>query len=149
MRRMCIFAVCAMAVMLAGCGGSSNNGINGNWTATLTNLDGSVAFTLTATLTQSNGTLNITNLSFGASSSCFALGTTATGAFTASGTTNNVTSGTFQMTIQSGTANSNGTNQLTLQGILSNNTITGTWTLTGTGSGCTGSGNLTMSNSGQ
>lgn len=144
MRRVCISAVCAAVITLAGCG--SSNAINGNWTASLTNPDGSPAFTFTATLAQSStGALTASNLSFSTSSSCFAQGTTATGTFTATGNATNVASGTFEMTIQSGTANANGSNQLTLQGTLSSNTITGTWTSTGTGSGCTGSGNFSMS----
>ena len=145
MRQVCISLVCAMALLLAACG-SSGSAINGNWTAALSNPDGSTAFTFTATLSESgNGTLNVTNLSFSNSSSCFAAGTTASGTFTATGNTNNVSSGTFQMTVQSGTANANGSNQVALQGTLSSNTITGTWALKGTGSGCTGSGSFTMS----
>jgi|SRR5580698_463571 hypothetical protein len=138
-----IFALFAVS----GCGSSSSNSsINGNWSATLTSADGTQALAFTATLASSGGVVTVSNLSFSTSSSCFALGTTATGAFTATGTSGGVTTGTFQMTIQSGTGNTNGTNQLTLQGTLNNNAITGNWTLTGTGAGCTGSGTFTMTN---
>ncbi|HLW88452.1 MAG TPA: hypothetical protein VKR57_08145 [Terriglobales bacterium] len=130
---------------LSGCGSSSNSSINGNWTATLTSANGTQALAFTVSLAESGSALNVTNLTFTTSSSCFALGTTATGAFTATGTSGGVTTGTFQLTIQSGTGNTNGANQLTLQGTLTNNTITGNWTLTGTGAGCSGSGTFTMS----
>jgi hypothetical protein len=133
-----------MAAALSACGNSSSSSaINGNWTATLT---GSQNISFTATLTASNGAVSITNLSFTTSQSCFDAGATATGTFALAGTTNGVTTGTFQMTIQSSSSNSNGTNALTLQGTLTNNSITGNWTLTGTGAGCTGSGTFTMAN---
>lgn len=142
MRKLGIAAIFFIALALVGCGSSSNNNaINGSWTATLT---GSEDLSFTATLTQSGGAVSVTNLSFTTSQSCFSDGATATGAFTLAGTTGGVTTGTFQMTVQSGTSNTNGTNQLTLAGNLSNNTITGNWTLTGTGAGCVGSGSFTM-----
>jgi len=133
-----------LVLALSGCGGGSSSTINGNWSATLTNQDGSPALSFTVTLAQSGSTLNVTNLTFTTSSSCFALGTTATGAFTATGTSGGVTTGTFQLTVQSGSGNTNGANQLTLEGTLTNNSITGNWTLTGTGAGCSGSGAFTM-----
>ncbi|MFZ0287430.1 MAG: hypothetical protein WAL32_19545 [Terriglobales bacterium] len=144
MKHLGIAVILFLFVALAGCGNSSSNSINGNWTATLNSENGTQALVFTATLMESGSSLNVTNLSFSTSSSCFALGTTATGAFTATGTSGGVTTGTFQLTVQSGTGNSNGTNQLTLEGTLDNNSITGNWTLTGTGAGCTGSGTFTM-----
>ena len=141
--------VLGIALVLAGCGSNSNssNIINGNWTAALLNSssDGSPIFNFTATFTQSSGSdVTITNLNFTTSSPCFVSGTTATGGFTLSGNLNGVTSGGFQMNIQSTGSSSN---LLTLQGTVSNNTISGTWSLSGTTSGCSGSGQFTMNKS--
>ena len=140
--------VMGIALVLAGCGTTSNsNVINGNWTAALLNSSsgGSPIFNFTTTLTQSSGSsVSVTNLNFTTSSPCFASGSTATGGFTLSGNLNGVTSGGFQMNIQS-TGSSN--NLLTLIGTVSNNTISGNWTLSGTTSGCSGSGQFTMNKS--
>ena len=141
--------VLGIALVLAGCGSNSNNSniINGNWTAALLNSSsgGSPIFNFTATFTQSSGSdVSITNLNFTTSSPCFASGSTATGGFTLSGNLNGVTSGGFQMNIQSSGSSSN---LLTLQGTVSNNTISGTWSLSGTTSGCSGSGQFTMNKS--
>jgi hypothetical protein len=145
MKHFGIALILSAALVLSGCGSSStNNSINGNWTATLTNPDGSTALAFTLTLAQSGTTLSVTNLSFTTSSSCFALGTTATGAFTVTGTSGGVTTGNFQLTVQSGSSNTNGTNELTMVGTLTGGSITGNWTLTGTGAGCSGSGSFTM-----
>lgn len=136
-----------IALVLAGCGSNSHNGnINGNWTASLMQSSSNTpVFNFTTTFTEvSNGGLSVTNLTFTTNSPCFASGTTATGGFTLSGNQNGVTSGGFQMNIQSTGGLSN---VLTLQGTVQNNTITGTWTLTGTTAGCTGSGNFTMNRS--
>jgi hypothetical protein len=92
----------------------------------------------------SGGGLSITNLNFTTATPCFVAGSTATGGFTLSGNTNGVTSGGFQMTIQSA---GSATNVMTLQGTVSNNTISGTWTLSGTTSGCSGAGTFTMNRS--
>ena len=102
-------------------------------------------FNFTVTLTQSGGNgVSITNLNFTTASPCFASGSTATGGFTLSGNQNGVTSGGFQMSVQStGSVN----NVLTLQGTVSNNVISGTWSLSGTTSGCSGNGTFTMSKS--
>jgi hypothetical protein len=140
--------VLGIALTLAGCANNSNDGmINGNWTAALldSSSGGSPVFNFTATFTQSRGSgMTITNLNFTTSSPCFASGSTATGGFTLSGNQNGVTSGGFQMNIQS-TGSTN--NLLTLQGTVSNNVISGTWALSGTTSGCSGSGAFTMSKS--
>ena len=137
--------VLGIALVLAGCGSNSTSGvINGNWTAALMNSSsgGSPIFNFTTTLTQSSGSsVSVTTLNFTTSSPCFASGSAATGGFTLSGNLNGVTSGGFQMNIQS-TGSSN--NLLTLQGTVSNNTISGTWSLSGTTSGCSGSGQFTM-----
>ncbi len=135
-----------MTLVLGACGGSnssSNSGnVNGNWTATLTNPDGSPAFSFTTSLSQvaSGSSVTVTNLNFSSSSPCFVSGTTATGSFSLSGNFNGNVTGSYGMTLTSGTPVGN---QLVLQGAVTNNTITGTWTLTG-GTGCTGSGNFTM-----
>jgi hypothetical protein len=144
MKRLGIVIMLFMVMAWSGCGGSSSGSINGNWTATLTSSDGTQALAFTATLAQNGSALTVTNLSFTTSSSCFALGTTATGAFTATGTSGGVATGTFQLTISSGSGNTNGSNTLTLEGTLNNNSITGNWTLVGTGAGCSGSGTFTM-----
>ncbi len=136
------------ALVLAGCGGAASQSsvINGNWTAALTSsASGTPVFSFTTTLTDmGNGGVSVTNLTFTTATPCFSSSTSATGGFTLSGTTNGVTSGGFQMTVQSGPAGTPGNNILTLQGTLSNNTVTGTWTLTGIAGGCTGSGTFTM-----
>jgi outer membrane lipopolysaccharide assembly protein LptE/RlpB len=136
-----------IVLALAGCGSNSHNGsINGNWTAVLMSSNSSnPAFKFTTTLTQTSGTgVSVTNLTFTTSSPCFASGTTSTGGFTVSGNQNGVTSGGFQMDVQS-TGSSN--NLLTLQGTLDNNTISGNWNLTGTTAGCSGSGTFVMNRS--
>jgi len=131
----------ALSLMLSACGGgsSNSNAINGNWAATLTNADGTTAFAFTTSLSNSNGTLNITNFDLTISAPCFGTPGSESGTFQLTGTTNGVNTGTFSLTIQSGTPSGN---TLTLQGQLSGNTTTGTWTLSGPA--CTGSGNFTM-----
>ncbi len=63
------------------------------------------------------------------------------GGFSLTGNFNGNVSGTFHMTIQSGTPSGN---ILSLQGNVNNSMIAGTWTLTGVTAGCSGSGNFTM-----
>jgi hypothetical protein len=145
MKQLSIAVLLVLGLTLAACGGgssSSPNTINGNWTATLTNPDGSPAFGFTTSLSQSSGTaVTITNLSFTTSTPCFSSGGTETGTFVLSGNFNGSVSGGFQMTVQSGTPSGN---TLILQGTVMNNAVTGTWTLSGVTSGCTGSGTFTM-----
>lgn len=132
-------------MLLVACGGGNNNNVNGNWTASLTNPDGSAAFNFTISLNQNNGTnVSGTNLTFTTQSPCFTSVSQETGGFTLTGNSNGVTTGNFEMTIQSGNPSGN---VLTLTGTLSNNTITGNWTLTGVTSGCTGNGSFTMNRS--
>jgi hypothetical protein len=140
--------VLALGLVLAACGtgsGNSNN-VTGNWTATLTNPDGSPAFSFTTSLTQhSDNTVSGTNLNFTSANPCFANGATETGGFMVSGNTNGVTTGGFQLILTSNPPNALSHNVLTLNGTLMNgNTISGVWTLTGLSSGCTGSGTFTM-----
>lgn len=139
MRHLCLSLLCALGMMLTGCGGGGGpaNTLTGNWSATLTTPDGTTFLTFIVTLTQGNSSvIGVSNLNVSSVSSCFASDTTATGTLG--------TDGTLQMMLQSGSANSNGVNQVTLQGTPSNNTISGTWNLTGTGAGCTGTGPFTM-----
>jgi hypothetical protein len=146
MKQLWTIFMLGIALVMAGCGTSSSNSINGNWTAALmsSNNSSSPVFNFSLTLAQSSGSnLSITNLSFATSSPCFAGGATATGGFALSGTMNGVTSGSLQMSIQSNA----GSNQLTLQGTVNNNTVTGNWTLNGITSGCTGQGTFTMNKS--
>lgn len=148
MKQLGIALFLGLALMLAGCGSSSSNTVNGNWTATLTNPDGTAAFTFTTSLTQnSDNTLSVSNLSFATTSPCFANGATATGVITLTGTTNGLTNGGFQLILSSVSAPLS-RNVLTLNGTIQNsNTISGTWSLTGVSSGCSGSGNFTMTKS--
>ena len=141
MKRLAI--VLGLGLLMAACA-TDRTSINGTWTAILSNNDGSEAFDFTTSLVAiSNNGLNVTYLNFNNQSPCFPGTSTATGAFVVSGTFNGVSSGGFQLTVNSNT----GSNQLQLNGTLHNNSVAGTWTLTGTGSGCTGSGTFVMNKS--
>lgn len=140
---MVLVALGSVLVACGGGGGTSGN-ITGNWAATLTNPDGTVAFAFTTSLSQNNGnsTVNVTKLSFSTARPCLDSPTTESGSFTLSGDFNGNVTGAFGMTISTmfpGTQN-----VLSLQGNVNNNTISGTWNLTGVQSGCTGSGNFTL-----
>jgi len=147
MKQFGIAMVLAVGLILVACGGGSSNGLDtvtGNWTAMLTNTDGTPAFSFTTSLSQSNGTATVTgtNLNFTSSTSCFTSGGSQTGSFVLSGNFNGNITGTFQLTITSGTPPGN---TLTLQqGMVNNNTISGNWSLTGPNQGCTGSGTFTL-----
>jgi hypothetical protein len=142
MRFIGVLCVLTVGVLLSACGNSSSGNINGNWSAMLTNSDGTPAFAFTTAFTQGSGTnLNVTHFSFTTSGSCFGSETvTETGSFGFTGNFNGNVSGAFGMTIS---ATNNPSDLLTLQGTVSNGKITGTWTLTGSTS-CTGSGTFTM-----
>ena len=131
-----IILLMALALLACGLGGPSNNTLSGNYSAALVNPDGTRAFDFTATLDQSGQAVSVTKFSFTNPSSCFATGTAATAVSTVTDTTHGVTSGTYQMTFQSGPSNPNGTNTLTLQGNFVNNGVSGSWTLAGTGTEC-------------
>ena len=124
--------VSTLICIATACGGgnSSTNTVTGNWTAALSNPDGSPALAFTTSLKQNSGTSTVivNNLSFTSSSACFPGSSTATGAFVLSGDFNGQTKGSFQLTVQSGTTMSG--NLLTLQGTVNNNVVSGTWTLT-------------------
>jgi hypothetical protein len=146
MKKLGIAMVLALGFTLAACGGgsSTNSGnVTGNWTAMLTNTDGTPALSFTTSLTQGSGTATVTgtNLSFNPSTPCFTSGGTQTGSFLLSGNVNGSPTGVFQLTITSATPPGN---TLTLQGTVTNNTIAGQWKLSGVTSGCTGNGNFTI-----
>jgi len=133
-----------LAVFLAACSTSNHAAINGTWTAVLSDTNGAQVFNFTTDLTAvSNNGLSVSNLHFNSQSGCFPGTSTATGAFVVSGTFNGMSSGGFQLTVNS----SSGGNQLQMNGTLNNNTVSGTWPLTGTTSGCTGSGTFVMNKS--
>jgi hypothetical protein len=138
-----LLGVCAI---LVGCGGSNSANpatINGNWNASLTEANNQAYGSLGLSMvTNSDGTLTVTNLTITAPSPCFEGGTTATGSFGLSGNFNGNVTGTFGLVVKSvGSA----TDTLTLSGSANGNTITGTWTLNGQFPGCTsGNGSFTM-----
>jgi hypothetical protein len=145
MRQFAIALLCSVSLISGGCGSGGSNNINGNWSATLTNPNGTPAFSFTTSLHQSNNTtVTGTNLTFSTATPCFTSTSSETGGFTLTGNTSGATAGGFELTVQSATPSGN---VLTMTGTLTNNTITGTWTLTGVTSGCTGSGNFTMTKS--
>ena len=145
MKQFGIAILVAVGLILVACGGgssSTSNSVTGNWTATLTNTDGTPAFAFTTSLTQSNGTaVTGANLTFTTSTGCFSSAASQTGSFVLSGNFNGNITGAFQLTVTSATPSGN---TLTLQGTVNNNTVTGTWTLAGLIPGCTGSGNFTL-----
>ncbi len=143
MKSIGVACLLVVGMVLSACGGGSSGGnINGNWTATLTNTDGTTAFAFTTTIMQGMGNnLTITNFAFTTSGSCFeSQPVTETGSFGFTGNFNGKVSGTFGMTVS--TAGSI-QDVLTLNGTVSNGRITGTWTLTGSAA-CTGNGSFTM-----
>jgi hypothetical protein len=145
-----IILLLVLALTISGCGsntpGSPGSGnINGTWTATLTNEDGSLAYQFSATFTQSaNGGLSVTNFTFTSAGSCFASyppdGYGESGSFSLTGNSNGKIIGTFGMVIA--TPNINGP-MLTLKGTVNGSTISGTWTASSTG-GCSGNGTFTL-----
>lgn len=148
MRKSRVTILLLLALTMAGCGNNSSQSgnINGTWSATLTNTDGSTAyaFSTTFTDTSSNG-LSITNFTFTAPGPCFSPYTASqyseTGSFTLSGNLNGNVTGTFGMTITTFFPSTN--NVLTLNGAVSGGTITGTWTASGL-TGCSGNGTFTF-----
>ena len=142
MQKLAMGFVLAVGLVLIGCGSSNNSqNINGNWAATLTDANNNPSLSFNTSITQmSNGSLSITNLHFSTNSPCFVSGETATGSFTLGGNFNGNVSGTFGMSVQSG---SPGGNTLAMNGTVTGSAITGNWNLTGS-SGCTGAGHFTM-----
>lgn len=146
MRFFSLATMCVLAAMLSGCGNGNSTPVNGNWSATLSNVDGAVFMTITLTMSENatTGAVSVSNLTFTPQNSCFGSGNTGTGTFTNTTNGGSTQTGSLLISIQSGTSNTNGQNQVTLSGNLANGSITGTWNLTGSGSDCSGSGNFTM-----
>jgi len=147
MKRIGFVILLGLMFMAAGCGGGSSHGeseINGNWTATLLNTDGSEAFSFTTSLNASNGNsnLNISNFSFTTSGTCFSAPLSESGSFTFTGDFQGNVTGTLAMTVTS-QLEAGSSNVLTMQGAVNGSTISGTWSLTGV-TGCTGNGTFTM-----
>jgi hypothetical protein len=144
MKRIGVAMLLLAAIALVGCGSSSTNPatINGNWNATLTESNSQAYGTLGLSLVVNNdGTLSVTNLTITSPSPCFTSGQTATGSFMLSGNFNGNVTGTFGLTVKSG---SPAGDTLTLNGQANGNTISGTWTLGGQYPGCSGNGTFTM-----
>ena len=138
-----VVALFALVLTVLGCStsGSKTSNINGNWSASLTDMHGTQMLAFNTSITESsNSTLSISNLSFSTNSACFVSGETASGTFVLSGNFSGSVAGKFGMNVVSG---SPGGNNLTLTGTVSGNTITGNWSLTGSPS-CSGNGTFTM-----
>ncbi len=141
MRKTNVIVLLLLALIMAGCGSNTAGpgNINGNWSATLTDTNGSTVYAFTTTFTEAGaGGLTVTNFTFTSTGPCFASDPTSqTGTVGLTDTNGNLT-GTFGMNISTifpGATN----NVLTLQGTVNGNTISGTWTLTGQ-TGCSGNG---------
>jgi hypothetical protein len=129
----------ALGMTLVACGSSGglrSGNINGAWTATLTNPNGSMAYQFSATFTQgTGGALSVTNLNFTVPGPCLLSGALgAQGSFTP-------TDGSFGVSMA---ALDVGGPMLSLQGTLSNNMISGTWTASATLPPCSGNGSFTI-----
>lgn len=145
MKQFAVAVLLAVSLTLIGCGSSSNPAnINGTWNATLLDTNNATVFTFGTSLTaMGNGSLDVTNFQFTTNSSCFVSGETESGNFSLTGNFNGQVSGSFGMTVQSGSPPGN---TLALNGTVAGNTISGKWNLNG-GTGCTGSGNFVMNKS--
>jgi hypothetical protein len=146
-KRIGTIALVLLGLAMAGCGssnGSNAGNINGTWTASLTNTDGTPAYAFSTMFTvMSGGGVDVTNFTFTSTGSCFAGDSTSeTGSFTLGGNSNGNVSGTFGMTISTMFPAATN-NVLTLTGTVAGNTIAGTWSLTGD-TGCSGKGNFTI-----
>lgn len=147
MNKLCVIALLAFGLTMAGCGSSNSgnmsaNNINGTWSANLMNTDGTTAFGFSANFAQASGSsVTVTNFTITSPSPCFPSTTAETGTFGLSGNSNGTVTGTFGMTVTTMFPTTN--NLLTLTGMVNGKTITGTWTLTGF-SGCSGSGTFTI-----
>ncbi len=144
MKQFAALVLLAACAILVGCGGSNSVNpatINGAWTATLTDSNNQAYGSLDLSMvTNGGGALTVTNLTITAPSPCFVSGQTATGSFSLMGNFNGNVTGTFALTVQSGTPAGN---IMSLSGKANGNTISGSWKLTG-GFGCTGNGLFIM-----
>ena len=146
MRYFSFAVLLVLGLTLSGCGdsNSSTGTVNGNWSAALSNPDGTPAFMFTTTLNQSSNSssLTVTNFTFSTTGGCFTGQTTQSGSFAFSGDFNGNVTGAFSMTISTVSAVPPN-DVLTLQGTVNGGTISGNWTLTGQ-AGCSGSGTFSM-----
>jgi len=142
MAKMGLITLLALTLAIAGCGSSGTGpaNINGNWSATLTNADGSLAYRFSATFTQgSDDNLIITNLRFTTAGACvFSVAGETQGSFTA---TNRI----FAMSLAELNV---GGPMLALQGNLSHGVISGSWSAGGLVPPCSGNGRFTIQSMG-
>jgi hypothetical protein len=138
-----VLAILMVATLaIAGCGSGSHSGnVDGNWTAALTDANGTpvFAFGTTLTATGNGSTVTVSNFNF-TSDACSLTVTSETASFVLSGNFNGSVKGSFALNLLSGSPNNN---TLTLNGTVNGGTISGTWTLSGTTS-CATNGNFTM-----
>jgi hypothetical protein len=144
MNTLALTMLLGLGLVLVGCGTSSQNGanINGNWTATLTDTNGTQMFSFTTSLiaTGGSGTLTINNFHLSTNSPCFVSVKTEAGTFSLSGNFSGNVSGQLGMSVLSDSPSGN---TLALTGTVNNNAVSGSWSLSG-GSGCTGNGSFMM-----
>jgi hypothetical protein len=143
MKTVAVAVLLVVGLMTTGCGSNSNNAgnVSGTWNAMLTDTNQSQVFSFSTVLVDNgDGTVTVSKFAFSSNSTCFVSGVTETGSFGLTGNLNGKVSGTFGMTIASGTPSGS---VLTLNGTVNGGTVTGKWMLTGSAS-CTGSGAFTM-----
>ncbi len=141
-----------LLLALLGCGNGNQvrpANLSGNWTATLQKANGSTAFSFSSSINEvGNRVLNVSNVSFNPSTSCFQSQISASGLaqFSSSGYGYYTGGGVTAMSLTvKGLAAGGGTDTLTLQGTANpDNTVSGTWTLNGVSAACSGSGGFTM-----
>ena len=173
MKLLVLVSLLIFLLLLIACGGmgtggmgttnvNASNSMNGNWTATMMSPNGAQMMVFTTALSQNAGNVvTATSFQFMTATACFAMGASGTGAFVPNASTSASSmggsmTGSFGMTIQSGTVDMQsgsmgmemgmtGNNMLVLQGSMANmNSVSGTWMMSGVTSGCSGSGNFTM-----
>ena len=133
-----ITVLLVLVLAITACGSPSSGNINGNWTATLANADGSVAYRFSATLARgTDSVLNVTNLTFTTPGPCMSAAEPATGSFTP-------TSGAFALSMASPDV---GGPLMSLEGTLSDSGISGTWSASVVLLPCSGNGTFTMQRS--
>src|SRR5215469_416351 len=112
MRHIKLAGLLAVALVLGACGNSSSNpnsSINGNWSATLLDVNGRAVLGFTTALSSiGTGELTVTNFKFTTSSPCFGSGSTETGGFGLSGTSNGMAWAPSRFTFKSGGTVQNG-----------------------------------------
>lgn len=143
MKKFAVAMLLAAGMALAGCGSSSHNGgnVNGNWTAALQDANGTPVFAFTTSLaaTGNGSAVTVSNFNF-TTNSCSFTAATETASFVLSGNFNGSVTGSFQLSINSGSPSNN---TLALDGQVNGKTISGSWTVTGT-TNCAANGTFTM-----